>query len=143
MLRFIILLVVAAAVLVFIRLLLLRASMRAAPPRSAAQSTIIQMPSVRSLTIKHYFFANFDPVQGPVDHNNFFENLIVHVGPEDSDRYRVYSMWVATPGATKPGPDGFRFGRGVLIVDRYDLGLVLRAVRQHIHELGLLAEEVN
>jgi hypothetical protein len=140
MLRLIIFVVVLATLVVFVRLLLMR--MRSGAQRSGRGPRIIEMPVPGPPTIKHYFFANFDHRVGPPDPNHFLETLVVHVGPEESERYRVYSMWVATANAVPMAPEGYRFGRGLLIVERYNLELILQAVRQHITELGLLAEEV-
>ena len=143
MLRLIIFVVVVAALVVLVRLLLLRMRMRSETQRPGAGPRVVEMPVAGPPTIKHYFFANFDYRVGPSDPNRFLENLVVHVGPEESARYRVYSVWVATANAVPLGQQGYRFGRGLLIVEHYNLELILQAVRQHITELGLLAEEVH
>jgi hypothetical protein len=142
MLRLIVILAAISALAVFVRLLLVRSRVQARQQDDSA-SKIVTMPSAGPIAIKHYFFANLDHLAGPADPQNFYENLVVHVGPENADRYRVFSLWVTTPGAVRPAPEGYRFGRGLLIVESYDLELILRAVRQHINELGLLAEEVD
>ncbi len=142
MVRLIVIFATVAALAVFVRLLLIRSRVQARQ-QSGSANKIVAMPSAGPIAIKHYFFANLDHLIGPTDPQDFCENLVVHVGPENADRYRVFSIWVATPGAVRPALEGYRFGRGLLIVERYDLELILRAVRQHINELGLLAEEVD
>jgi hypothetical protein len=143
MLRFVIFGVVVATFAVVLRLLFIRTSFPKPQFDEQPGPNVIEMPATKPLTIKHFFFANFDHSSGPADRDNFFENLVVHVGPEDSPRYRVYSLWVATASALKNGGDPYRFGRGLLIVERYDMEVILRAVREHIRELGLLALEVE
>jgi predicted signal transduction protein with EAL and GGDEF domain len=142
MLRFFIILI-ALTLLVVLRIILVRNRHRPQKPREQHQPNIVEMPAAKTLAIKHYFFANFDHRSGPANRDNFFENLVVHVGPEDSAQYRVYSLWVVTPEALKLGHDPYRFGRGLLIVERYDMDVILRAVQDRIRELGLLAEEVE
>jgi hypothetical protein len=143
MLRLIILGVLIATLVVIVRLLLIRRRFPMTTKAESAKPKVIEMPASGPLVIKHFFFANFDHRTGPPDPTRFFENLIVHVGEEDSARYRVYSLWVATPSAIKADGNGYRFGRGLLIVDRYDTETILRGVREHVRELGLLAEEVD
>jgi hypothetical protein len=143
MLRLIIFGVLIATLVVVIRLLLIRSRFPSQAKTEEAKPKVIEMPVSKPVAIKHYFFANFDHRTGPADRENFFENLVVHVGPEDSPHYRVYSLWVATPAALNGANESYRFGRGLLIVERYDLDVILRAVREHIRELGLLAVEVE
>jgi hypothetical protein len=143
MLRFIIFAVLIATLVVVVRLLLIRSRFPAQQKSEPAKPKIIAMSASKPLTIRHYFFANLDHRTGPADRDDFFENLVVHVGPEDSPDYRVYSLWVATPAALMRRQDPYRFGRGLLIVERYDMEVILRAVREHIRELGLLAVEVE
>jgi hypothetical protein len=143
MLRIVIYAVVIATLVVVLRLLFVRPRVQERERTSSPKPSIIEMPPRAQLEIKHYFFANLDKSIGPPDPQHFLENLVVHVGPEGSDRYRVFSLWVGTPGAAAPGTQAYRFGRGLLLVERYDLELIVKAVRQHINELGLLAEEVG
>ena len=143
MLRFVIFGLMIATFAVVIRLLLIRNSFPKGPRSESQKPKVIEMPASKPLVVKHFFFANFDHRTGPPDASDFFENLVVHVGPEDSPHYRVYSVWVATPGALKLQNEAYRFGRGLLIVERYDMELILRAVRDHIRELGMLAVEVE
>jgi hypothetical protein len=142
MLRFFLILI-ALTLIVVLRLVLVRSRYQPVKASAEQKPKVIEMPASKPLVIKHYFFANFDHRTGPPDVSNFFENLVVHVGPEDAPHYRVYSVWVATPGALKLQNEAYRFGRGLLIVERYDMELILRAVREHIRELGMLAVEVE
>jgi hypothetical protein len=141
MLRFFFILIVLT-LLVVLRLVLVRGRYQRPKPGAPEKPKVIEMPAAKALAIKHYFFANLAPGTGPPDPNNFYENLVVHIGPEDLPHYRVYSLWVATPAALKLQSD-YRFGRGMLIVARFDMDLILQAVRDRIRELGLLAEEVE
>jgi hypothetical protein len=143
MLRLFILILIVLTLLVVLRLMLVRSRYKQQKLSEQRQPKIVEMPAAKPIAIKHYFFANFDHRTGPADRGNFFENLVVHVGLEDSQHYRVYSLWVATPDALKLGHDRYRFGRGLLIVERYDMDVILRAVQDRIRELGLLAEEVE
>src|SRR4051794_33431339 len=111
MLRFVILGVLLATFMVVLRLLLIRSTFPKGRQSEPQKPKVIEMPTSKPLVIKHFFFSNFDHRTGPDDPSNFFENLVVHVGPEDSPQYRVYSVWVATPGALKLQNEAYRFGR--------------------------------
>jgi hypothetical protein len=101
------------------------------------------------LEVKSYMFTNFDYRTGPASREDFFENMYVnvgHAGPE-SNSARTYSLYVATPNALaakmRSENQDYKFGRNLLVVERYDMDVILRAVREHINDLGLLGENVD
>ena len=57
------------------------------------------------------------------------------------------TFYVTTPkalsAALRENHHQYRFGRNLLVVERYDMNVILRAVREHINDLGLLAESVD
>jgi len=99
------------------------------------------MPSVE---IKRWGYATgFDVEQGPPDPENFCLTLWVDTVEEGRQGVTTYQIEICTPlglvehfdeisqFAAKIGvsPEGCVFGRGLLLVRRYDLDLIERALK--------------
>ena len=156
MFRFLLLVIVVFALAVFMRLVLLRLKlleMKAAPTAQESSPRIRTIDAPQPLEVKSYMFTNFDYRSGPANRDEFFENMYVNVGEvlrtagaADSNT-RTYSLWVTTPRALdtamRAKREDYKFGRNLLVVERYDMDVILRAVREHINDLGLLGENVD
>ena len=155
MFRFLLLILVVGALFVFMRLVLLRMKvleMNAPRPPSPERTTTATargrtIDAPPPLEVKSYMFTNFDYRRGPANADDFYENLYVGVGEAGADSTRTYSMWVTTPKAlssmVQKNKDDYKFGRHLLVVERYDMKVILRAVGEHINDLGLMGEDVT
>jgi hypothetical protein len=149
MLRFIIITVLVLTFFVFVRLVLLRLRRMDQPPTKPAPPIIDAEPQFASpMEIKNYRFANFDHRVGPSNPENFHELLYVDVGPEGSTAdVRRYALHVTTPkglsARIENNSSGYRFGSNLLVVERFDLEMILRALRDRINELPELGSEIN
>ncbi len=158
MFRFLLLVIVVFALAVFMRLVLLRLKlleMKTAAPSPTQESgpRVRTIDAPQPLEVKSYMFTNFDYRSGPANRDDFFENMYVNVGEvlrtagtADSNT-RTYSLWVTTPraldAAMRAKREEYKFGRNLLVVERYDMDVILKAVREHINDLGLLGENVD
>lgn len=164
MFRFLLLVIVVFALVVFMRLVLLRLKMLEMKPgfaknpeerpAEAAPTGARTIDAPQPLEVKSYMFTNFDYRVGPADASDFYENLYINVGEaspaganSNSNFTRTYSLYVTTPkalsSAMQVNQQGYKFGRHVLMVERYDMDLILCAVRDHINDLGLMAEDIT
>ena len=91
------------------------------------------------LEIKNYAFIEIDHVKGPADPLDFYDVLYVDVAESSSDWLTNYSFLVCTPkgieGYMKDRAFSYLFGRDHLIVLRFDLSLILEAVRSNLHNI--------
>jgi hypothetical protein len=147
MLRFVIWLVVVLALWMLLRLIIL--SLRNQPGKAEKQ-IVIDMPArvIHPLQIRSYHFRDLDPNIGPADPARFCERLYLELSTaDDSAVQKKYSLLVATPAGLEDYMRAenrqFQFGRNLLLVERFDMDLILRAVSRHLDELGALAEEVR
>jgi hypothetical protein len=153
MFRFLLLIIIVCALVVFMRLVLLRLKlleMKAASPAAQESSPRVRtIDAPQPLEVKSYMFTNFDYRIGPANREEFFENMYVNVGNAgaESNSARTYSLYVTTPRALdvamRAKHEDYKFGRNLLVVERYDMDVILRAVREHINDLGLLSENVD
>jgi hypothetical protein len=164
MFRFLLLLIVVFALVVFMRLVLLRLKVLEMKTGSGKGAEVPVQETVTSrsrtidapapLQVKSYMFTNFDYRLGPADRSDFYENLYINVGEttssatnSESSPTRTYSLYVTTPkalsSAMRLNKQGYKFGRHVLVVESYDINLILRAVKEHINDLGLMAEDIT
>jgi hypothetical protein len=144
MLRFLIFAVVFVTLIVFARLLLLSLSARPQRREATAAPTIEAKPRFQSpMTVRKYEFKRFDAQTGPADPENFSERLTLHAAPEGTDDIAIYSVIVATPRALaqRVGAAAYAFQRNTLIVPRYDLALIERALHEHVNEIIYLSGE--
>jgi hypothetical protein len=97
--------------------------------------------------IKNYYFIDFDFEKGPENPADFYADFRIDVGEVDSDEITNYSVFVATTTGLQAAmrSEGWKyvFGVPLLIVDSYDLNLILKAVEEHIVELPRLATDVS
>lgn len=147
MLRFVIWLVVLLALWMLLRLVIL--SLRNQPGKTEKR-IVIDMPAkvIQPLRISGYHFRNLDPRTGPPDPGRFCERLYLELSSaDDSAVQKKYSLLVATAAGLEDHMRAekrhFQFGRDLLLVERFDMDLILRAVSRHLDELGALAEEVR
>ncbi|MBI2682572.1 MAG: hypothetical protein HYX26_05050 [Acidobacteriales bacterium] len=147
MLRVIIFGVVVASLLVFLRLMLLSIRRGPQPRRAPVREDKIIDAEEPVLELKSYRFHGCDSAMGPPDPLDFHERLYVSVGPRDSDRARTYCIHVTTPKTLEKelSASGHpaRFGRDLLIVHRFEVDVILRAVRDRIRELNELGESLD
>ena len=154
MFRFLLLVIVVFALAVFMRLVLLRLKLlemkgAASTPASESTARARTIDAPRALEVKSYMFTNFDYRTGPANREDFFENIYLNVGEvgRESNSVRTYSLYVTTPraldAAMRAKREDYKFGRNLLVVERYDMDVILRAVREHINDLGLLGENVD
>jgi hypothetical protein len=154
MFRFLLLVSVVCVLMVFMRLVLLRLKLLerkavspAQAPEQSARVRTIDAP--QPLEVKSYMYTNFDYRTGPADREEFFENMYVNVGAAgpETNSTRTYSLYVTTPRALdkamRAKREDYKFGRNLLVVERYDMDVILKAVREHINDLGLLGENVD
>lgn len=146
MLRFVILAVLVATAFVFLRLVLLSLigrTPRSRPPESAP--TIEARPRfTRPMTMRRFQFKHFAAESGPADPENFKEPVTLHAAPEGTDDIGIYTLTVATPGALAQSiaqGQAYSFQRNLLLVPRYDRGLIERALHEHINEIIYLSGE--
>ena len=148
MLRFVIWLVLLLAFWMLLRLILL--SFRKQSSTNSGKNIVINMPAkvVHPLQVRSYKFRNFDFRSGPPDPKRFCERLYLTLGSSDDPSLeKKYSFLVATPAGLndtmRAENRDFQFGRNLLLVERYDMELILRAISRHLDELDALAEEVR
>jgi hypothetical protein len=94
----------------------------------------------KSKEIKNYYFIDIDFNKGPSDPENFYEDFRIDVGEAGSDSVTNYSFFVCTPkgiqGAMKELKTDYLMERNLLIVPRFDMELILRAIRERIDKLA-------
>jgi hypothetical protein len=82
--------------------------------------------------IINYFFRNTDLKRGPADTRVFHDQLVVETWSDEYHRGFVSNFDIATPaGLAKTLEDDreeFLYGEGMIIVPKYDLRNILRAV---------------
>jgi hypothetical protein len=82
--------------------------------------------------IINYFFRNIDLKKGPSDPRVFHDQLVIETWSEEHHRGFVSHFDIATPaGLAKTLEDDkeeFLYGEGIIIVPKYDLRNILRAV---------------
>ena len=145
MLRIVMVVVVAMAVFVFVRLVLLSFA-RPLKRETSPAPTIEAQPRFNApMTVRKFEFKRFDTKTGPPDGENFQEKLTLHAAPEGSDDISIYSVTVATPRAlarsVAMGPGSYAFQRNLLLVERYDVALIERALHEHVNEIVYLSGE--
>ena len=100
-----------------------------------------------SKEIKNYYFINIDFNKGPSDLEDFYEDFVVDVGEVGTDRVTNYSFFVCTPkgieGAMKELKADYLMERNLLIVPRFDMELIERAIREHIDKLAEFGLDVS
>jgi hypothetical protein len=150
MLRFVIITVVVMAILVALRIvrLSLNVKTKANVVRKDGSAQVIEMPSreVTTLTIQEFSFANFPESDSPKDLEDFFERMFVKVARVGSHNdVQMYTLHVTTPKGLKRAveSDTYRFGRDLLIVDRFERTLIRAALEKHIYELPQLARQID
>ncbi len=152
MFRYLLLIIVVFSLFVFMRLVLLRLKIleiKQSPPEQPLAPTPRTIDAPQPLEVKSYMFTNFDYRVGPKNSEEFYEKLVVNVGEADANANstRTYSLYVSTPTALasemRVTKQDYKFGRNLLVIERYDMNLILRAVRDHINELGLLGEDIG
>ena len=127
---------------------------KAVPPASSASPLPRTIDAPQPLEVKSYMFKNFDYRTGPANPEDFFENLYVNIGEvgptaagSEANFTRTYSFYVTTPKALssrlRTDSQNYKFGRNLLMVERYDMKVILGAVRDHINDLGLLGENID
>jgi|ERR1700694_384926 len=94
----------------------------------------------KSREIKNYYFIEIDLNKGPADPVNFYEDFRVDVGEAGSDSVTNYSFFVCTPkgieDTMKELKADYLMERNLLIVPRFDMELVLHAIRERIDKLA-------
>ena len=88
--------------------------------------------------VLNYWFAETDLVAGPADPQNFCDEFFIELEhPHDNYRWRD-SYVIATPAgisaAMASDGDSARWADGTLIVPRYDLAVIMRAVMERYAE---------
>ena len=127
-----------ATLLVFIRLVALRLR----PASRPHAPTVLPPPPFRKsgpIEIKNYWFGAFDHREGPPDAENFYEELTVEVGERGSSVTRSVCLYVATPralvGMLPMDSNEYAFARNLIVVPRFDMALILRAVKEQLGEI--------
>ncbi len=82
--------------------------------------------------VLNYYFRNIDLVTGPPNATDFYDEFFVQMENRDDGHQWTASYWVTTPGGiehkmAEDGDDAF-WGNDVLVVKRFDLKTILRAV---------------
>jgi hypothetical protein len=144
MLRFLIFGVLFFTLLVVVRLVLL--SFSAKPPRreSHPAPTIEAKPRFNAaMTVRKFEFKRLAPQATPADPVNFKETLTLHAAPEGTDDINIYTLTVATPAALAQSvtANPYSFQRNLIVVPRFDLALIERALHEHINEIVYLSGE--
>lgn len=88
--------------------------------------------------ILNYYFRHTDLVEGPSDPEDLYDEFFVELeNPEHEHRWTT-SFHVATPKGLKrvmqEDRSDFLYGEGTIIVPRFDLAVILRAVLEHYAE---------
>jgi Immunity protein 8 len=99
------------------------------------------------LEIKNYFFHSIDFRKGPDDPHKFYEDFCVDIGEVGKEGVTNYCLFVCTPSGIeeliRKTNEPYYFGRDMLIVKQFDMEVILKAVRDHIHELEKYAQDVT
>ena len=136
--RIFLLVLVLATLLVFIRLVALRLR-PAARPHTPVVLPPLQFRKSGPLEVKHYWFGAFDHREGPPDPENFYEEFTMEVGEQDSSVTRSICLYVATPralvGLVPMNSTEYAFARNLIVVPRFDMALILRAVKEQLSEI--------
>lgn len=151
MLRFVIITVVIMAILVALRIVRLSFKINSAKKvirNDGAGAQVIEMPSrdPGPMTIQEFSFANFSENDAPKDAEDFFERMFVKVGRAGSTSdAQMYTLHVTTPKGLQRAvaSETFRFGRDLLVVDRFDRTLIRAALEKHLYELPQLARQID
>lgn len=151
MLRFIIISVVAMAILVALRIVRLSFKMNTATKvarKDGGGAQVIEMPCREPavMTIQEFSFANFPESDSPKDVEDFYERMFVKVGRVGTgSEVQVYTLHVTTPKGLQRAleSDNYRFGRDLLIVNRFERALIRAALEKHIYELPQLARQID
>jgi hypothetical protein len=103
------------------------------PQREAQEPGSFYEPHINpDLVVTPYNFRNFDAEMGPPDPEDFYDELVFNAYNR-SDGYRFTgSMMVATPrglaAEIKHSCHAYLQGDGTVLVNRYDLSTILRAL---------------
>ena len=151
MLRFVIITVVVMAILVALRIVRLSFNVNTAKKivrKDSSAGQVIEMPSREpaAMAIQEFSFANFPESDSPNDPEDFFERMFVKVGRLGSNSdVQVYTLHVTTPKGLQRAveSDTYRFGRDLLIVERFERTLIRAALEKHIYELPQLARQID
>lgn len=111
---------------------------------SPAPTTIEAKPRFQApMTVRKFEFKRFAAATGPADPENFKDTVTLHAAPEGTDDIGIYSLTVATPRAMASNvtADSYSFQRNLLLVPRYDVALIERALHDHINEIVYLSGE--
>ena len=102
---------------------------------------------VSQLEIVDYHFVAGDSRGGPIHLDKPYQELIVSVKGHPSEKIRSYSLYVCTPSGVErilcEGNRPYAFVRNLLIVETYDINVILQALRQQIEDLALYAREID
>ena len=149
MLRFAIWAAVIAAIVVLIRLvrLTLKAESQKKAIRKNDAGKVVEMPAreQRPVVLQEFSFANFDDKSTPKDLEDFFERMFVKIGRTPEEQGQTYSLHVTTPKGLQRAvaSETFRFGRDILVVERFDRALIRAALDKHLYELPQLARQID
>jgi hypothetical protein len=149
MLRFIIWGVVIAALIVLFRLVRLSFKFQTEKKviRQDEAGNVIEMPSrdPAPMVLQEFSFANFDETAAPRDLEDFFERVFVKIGRAGESHGQTYSLHVTTPKGLQRAvaSETFRFGRDILVVERFDRTLIRAALDKHLYELPQLARQID
>lgn len=96
-------------------------------------------PGFKRPAILNYYFRQTDLVAGPPDPNRFYDELFVELRGEHSDHSWTAQFLVTTPAGlealmAEQRSDFFDVSGATIIVQRYDLKTILRAVLEHYAE---------
>lgn len=116
-----------------------------ATPTGAEIDFPIQLPPVKQLedgrfnrpNILNYHFARTDLVRGPADPGCFCDDFFIEAQDPQSEHVWTFAYTVATPAGLRQVMDDEKFDslyfdRGVVIVPRWDLKLILETVLEEI-----------
>jgi hypothetical protein len=89
-------------------------------------------PELKRPRILNYYFKTTDLIEGPQDPENFVDEFFVEFENPDDDHRWTSTNTIVTPrgisNTLAETADKFLYGDGMIIVPRYDLAMILRAV---------------
>jgi hypothetical protein len=95
-------------------------------------------PGFARPNILNYYFRHTDMVEGPPDPEDLYDEFFVELENPAHEHRWTTSFHVATPKGLervmREDRSEFVYGEGTIIVQRFDLAVILRAVLEHFAE---------
>jgi hypothetical protein len=104
-------------------------------------------PNVKRPRLLNYYFTKVDLISGPTVPDDFVDEFCVELENQDDNHRWTSTYTIATPKGLSNllARDGYRYvyGDGMIIVPRYDLSAILRAVLELHFDAGPKPERLE